>query len=70
MPTKSIFASTTFWASIITASSLLFPSVFAKLGLTGTDSSTIAAHIVTVIGTALTIWGRFHATTKVTLTGK
>lgn len=70
MPTKSVFGSVTFWGAIITAFSLLFPSVYSKLGLTGMDASVIAAHIVGIIGTAITIYGRFRATIKVTLTGK
>jgi hypothetical protein len=69
MPTKSIFASVTFWGAVVTAFSLLFPHLYTTLGLPP-DASVVATHIVGGIGTAITIYGRFHATQAVTLTGK
>lgn len=71
MPNKSIFQSVTFWGAVITAGSGLFPAVAAKFGITG-DAASIAAasaHIVTLIGFAVTVYGRFTAKTTVTLTG-
>jgi len=65
---KSILMSTTFWGAIISAFSLLFPNVYAKFGIT--DQTVLVSHIVGAIGTIITIYGRFTATKKVTLTGR
>lgn len=67
---KSIFQSTTFWGSVITALAIAAPTFAAKLGITSANTAAIAQWIVGAAGTVITIYGRFTATQQVTLTGK
>lgn len=64
---KSIFTSVTFWGTAISFFAVMFPSVWAKLGIT--DQAALATHIVATIGAIVAIYGRFRATKLVTLTG-
>lgn len=65
---KSIFTSITFWATVLTAFSTFFPTVYGKLGIT--DQTAAVSHIVNAIGYCLIVYGRFRATKAVTLFGK
>jgi hypothetical protein len=64
---KPIYLSVTFWGTVITTVSLLFPDFYAKLGIT--DQSVLVAHIVGLIGAFIAIYGRLRARKIVTLTG-
>jgi hypothetical protein len=61
---KSIFLSKVFWGAIVT----VLASIFPKLVHIG-DSDQAVSALVTICGGIFTIWGRFDASTKVTLTG-
>lgn len=65
---KSIFQSTTFWGSVVSLVSVLFPKFFSTLF--GTASQTaIVGDIMTGIGFVMTVYGRFTAKQVVTLAG-
>jgi hypothetical protein len=68
MVTKSIFVSTTFWGSVVSLFAMLAPKVFTNI--VGTNSqATVVTTIVGIIGFLVTVYGRFKATTPVSLTG-
>jgi fumarate reductase subunit D len=71
---KSIFTSVTFWGTVLAAFSTLFPTIYAKLGIT--DQAAVASqivavvsHIISGISYVIIVYGRFRATKHVTLTG-
>jgi hypothetical protein len=71
---KSIFTSVTFWGTVLAAFSALFPTIYAKLGITdptAVASQIVAAasHIISGISYIIILYGRFRATKLVTLTG-
>ncbi len=70
MDTKSILSSKTFWGSIIALVAVMFPHIYTNLGLTDANSVGVVDKIVGGLGGALAFYGRFAATTAVTLTGK
>lgn len=58
METKPIWASKTFWGTMITFAS---PWLTKWLGVEGFDWSGIEDHIVAVVGAALAVYGRWTA---------
>ena len=66
---KSIFQSVTFWGAALAAITMLFPTLFAKLGVTSDTTMVLAQHIVQGIGFVITVYGRFRASQPVTITG-
>jgi hypothetical protein len=66
---KSIFASVTFWGSVLTALAIAFPATSAKFGLTSSNTAADAQWIVGAIGTVVTIYGRLRASQPATITG-
>jgi hypothetical protein len=68
LPAKSIFASTTFWGSIVALVAQLAPHIFTNLAGTASQA-TVVTTVVGVIGFAVTVYGRFTATQPVTVTG-
>lgn len=66
---KSIFQSQTFWGSVVSLVAMLAPHIYTNIVGSATQT-TVVSTIVGVIGFLWTVWGRFHATQPVTLTGK
>lgn len=68
---KSIFASTTFWGAVVSMLSMFAPKVFVLLGFAtdATGQAALVAHIIGIISFAVTVYGRFTATSVVTVTG-
>lgn len=58
METKPIWASKTFWGTMVT---FLSPWLTKWLGVDGFDWSGIEDHIVAVIGAVLAVYGRWTA---------
>ena len=67
---KSIFSSKTFYGAVIALLSVLFPHVYANLGITDANAAALVDKIVGGFGGILAIYGRFSATQSVSLTGK
>lgn len=68
MPSKNILMSKTFWGAALALVAVLFPGVFVTLGLG--DSAMLADKIVGGLGAVLAIYGRFAATSTVSILGK
>jgi energy-converting hydrogenase Eha subunit C len=66
---KSIFSSTTFWGSIVSLVAMLAPHIYANIAGSASQTAVVST-IVAVVGFVVTVYGRFTATQKVTLTGK
>jgi hypothetical protein len=68
---KSIFASTTFWGSIVSLVAMFAPKVFLIVGLTpnATGQATAVTYIISGIGFLVTVYGRLTATKVATITG-
>jgi uncharacterized membrane protein len=66
---KSVFASTTFWAAFIGAIAMLIPTIAGKVGVTSTNVPIIAQYIVQGLSFIGVVYGRFTAKQTVTLTG-
>ena len=64
--TKSIFSSLTFWGAVLTVLGQFEPKVFTAIGA---DPNVVAQYITTAVGFAITVYGRWRASTAVTLTG-
>jgi hypothetical protein len=61
---KSIFQSKVFWGALVSLLASLFPHYFANK-----DTANLIDKAVLLAGFAFTIYGRFSANTRVTLTG-
>jgi predicted fused transcriptional regulator/phosphomethylpyrimidine kinase len=64
--TKSIFASTTFWGSVVSLVAMLFPHIFANIA-GDYPQTTVVSMIVAIIGFITTVYGRFTAVQPVSL---
>ena len=62
---KSIFTSKVFWGAVVTVLSSLFPKVIHV-----SDADATVSTILTVIGGVFTVYGRWAATSKVSITGE
>jgi hypothetical protein len=65
---KTIFASTTFWGSVVSLLGVVAPHFLANL-TNGASQSTVVSYIVAAVGFVVTVYGRFTAKQVVTLTG-
>jgi hypothetical protein len=64
---KSIFATKTFWGSVISLVAMFLPHAFSALGIT---QDVAAQYLVGAVGFGLTVYGRFKASQQVSVTGK
>lgn len=61
---KSIFSSTTFWGAVVSLAATLVPGLLGIIGV-GADAAgqaSLVAHIVQIVGFAVTVYGRLTAT--------
>lgn len=65
---KSIFQSKVFWGAMLAALSVVFPQIYANLGIG--DATQTVEKIVGSFGALLAIYGRFQANSSVTWSGK
>ena len=65
---KAIWQSKTFYGALIALAAVIFPGIWANLGV-GDDYSALADKVQSVVGALLVVYGRFAAG-GVSLTGK